>query len=85
MEKGVQKKAAEKFLVQNGMRIKNGFRTVPGLVCIDLSLAGRKEAKELNNEEMKAGLENVVDAINNLNLETVISADQIKVIMHKGM
>ena len=39
----------------------------------------------MNNEEMKAGLENVVDAINNLNLETVISADQIKVIMHKGM
>jgi len=39
----------------------------------------------VNNEDMKEGLENVVDAINNLNLETVISADQIKVIMHKGM
>lgn len=56
LKKGVQKKAAEKFLVQNGMRIKNGFRTVPGLVCIDLSLAGRKEAKEWNNEELKANL-----------------------------
>lgn len=55
---GVQRKTAEKLLRDNGMEINRDYRIVPGLVCIDLSLAKREEAKRWTPVELEANLKN---------------------------
>ena len=55
---GVQRKTAEKLLRDNGMEINRDYRIVPGLVCIDLSLAKREEAKRWTPAELEANLKN---------------------------
>lgn len=77
LKPGLQKKAAEKILQENGMEIKREYGIVPGLICIDLSLAKREEARGWNPVELETNLKKRFRLLTNSNLFRYVEFDGI--------
>ena len=77
LKPGIQKKAAEKLLSENGMVINREYGIVPGLFSIDLSLAKRKKAEDWTIADLEANLKSRHQLLTKSNLFRYVEFDAI--------